>query len=942
MATLLITLIRRIKCALIIYFFLSLALIWPALNLLLSPGYQYLTNRPLHYNLVGFNPLTLSVFVLGAEDRNADGSLLWRIENITINVSLIQSIATAALAFDAIELTGMQIKPEKSGPDRFNFSDILDYRKTLATGVTPDTNAASTGLPRIRINHFALQAKLLQYTDATRTKPYVNGLRDIAFVLEDFSTLSEDGDGYALRAEGVAGGVIEWRGHISAAGTKTWGEFAIDNMSLLPLWEFAEPQLGFTLHQGHLNVQGHYSISWKQALLWKISQGQLAINQLALSPKDTNNGSRLAFDSFNLALDSVDNRTQTLVIDQVALNDMQLRSWHRDQTTGLQQMFALTSAQPQTDADTDSEADAHPWQWQVKQLSLTDAEIQWQVPELDNRKLTLMPINARVTSLNSGDEPAQVQLSLLVDNTARLAATGQWQTVSQTLDLNLQMDQLPLAWANPVIDDHLTLSIAKGELESQVHLLLTKGALNHIDSQWLIKDLQATDSRGRTLATFNQLAVNDAALNFDQRSLIIDQVTVDSLSGRLKINQDGTTNLSALLKPTNAPTDPEPTPANDAPGWQWQLNRMALQDATIGFTDETPLSPFSAQIQNFTGSASPISSEANQPISVNFKGNVDGYAPVTLKGWAKPLLSDPAIDLSLKFAAMDLGVFNPYSTTFTGWQIEKGLLTVEMDYGLDQKRIVGNNRVVLDQLELGERINSKRLVDIPLRLALALLTDENGVADLAVPISGTTDDPDFSVGSIIWAAVRNSIMKLVTAPFNLLAALVDSDEDLGYIAFADLSATIDADAAEKLSALNSALEQRPNLRIGVVGDVSTAEIRQLRNQALATALSEKEVSAADSEARNSRWLAGATALLTERNLSAPDDPAALQKTLLQSQPMPTAALNELMQARALATKQHFLNTLGLAPDRVFVHSVSVDCSEKARCEGPRAKFEISN
>ncbi|AFU97534.1 hypothetical protein M5M_01535 [Simiduia agarivorans SA1 = DSM 21679] len=923
-----------------VYFFGSLALVWPLLNAFLAPAYQSQTNRALHYDLAGFNPLTLSVFVYGAEDRNPDGSVLWRLDSATVNLSLLQTLTTAAITFDAIALTGLQLKPEKTGETRFNFSDIIDFRAAQSSATATPADDAAAGLPRVRINTLSLQAKLLQYTDATRAKPYVNGLRDIAFVLEDFSTLSDDGDGYALRAEGVAGGVIEWRGHISAAGTRTWGEFSIHNMSLMPLWEFAEPQLAFELHRGQFNLNGHYTVNWKDQLHWQLSEGALDVNQLALSARDTGNDSQLGFDRFSVRLQSLGNRLQSAVLEQVTLEKLSLQSWHENQTVGLIQMFALPATQA-TAAETADPA-TQPWQWRINQLAVTDAEVQWRVPELDQRVLKLAPINLRVSALNSGEEPADIQLGFLVDNTARLAATGQWQTPRQQLDLKLQMDRLPLAWANPVIDDHLALKVTDGELETQVNLQIEGGELKQIQSEALINQLRTSDARGRALTGFSQLAVNGAKVSLAERELTIEQIAIDSLSGRLTINQDGTTNLNALVRNDTPPETQQTPPDAPAPTWRWQINSVALKDAAIGFTDETPLSPFSAQIQNFTGELTPVSSNADQPIAVNFKGNVDGYAPVTLKGWAKPLLADPAIDLSLKFAAMDLGVFNPYSTTFTGWQIEKGLLTVEMDYGLDQKRIVGNNRVVLDQLELGERINSKRLVDIPLRLALALLTDENGVADLAVPVSGTTDDPDFSVGSIIWAALRNSIMKLVTAPFNLLASLVDSEEDLGFIEFAELSSSITPDAANKLDALKNALDQRPSLRIGIVGDVSAAEMRQLRTQALQAMLTEKGVSPADTDALNNRWASGAATLLSERNLAVPDTPAALQKALLQSQPMPVAALNELSQTRALATKQHFLNQLGLAPDRVFVHSVSIDCSEKARCEGPMAKFEISN
>ena len=150
------------------------------------------------------------------------------------------------------------------------------------------------------------------------------------------------------------------------------------------------------------------------------------------------------------------------------------------------------------------------------------------------------------------------------------------------------------------------------------------------------------------------------------------------------------------------------------------------------------------------------------------QGTVDGYAPVSLKGTAAPLSEPPAIDLALNFTGVDLALLTPYSANYAGYAIDRGLLTLKLQYKLENSRLDGNNDVMVDQLKLGEKIDSEDAVDLPLELALALLTDSNGVISMEVPVSGNVDDPQFDVSSVIFDAFLNIIVKAVTAPFSLL------------------------------------------------------------------------------------------------------------------------------------------------------------------------------
>ncbi|UTA46473.1 DUF748 domain-containing protein [Simiduia sp. 21SJ11W-1] len=936
-----------------LYLLITIGVVMPLLNAALKPLYLGQTGRELTYQLVGFNPFTLGLFGYGLADHNPDGSLLWGVQNLQLNPSLVASARYGAIGIDEVRLMGLEVHLEQTHAHGFNFSDILTHRKTLAPETPPQAEDAQAPftLPRLWIGEFELDARQLAFTDSARNKPFTTGLKDFHFILNDFSTLNPEGDGYKLKATSAQGGQIEWRGDIATTQAKTWGEFSLSHFSLIPLWQFMEPQLNFALHQGELNLRGHYEFDWSDGVQWRIKNTQIAVDHLNLTQQQNiARGlppSTLRWDSLNIQIVGINSKDRQADVATVALSGLNIRSGHSGARVGLADTFALKNQKAAQDEPQYSGTPAqpiNPWQLNIGEAQLRAASTLWRVPELDDRDVKLSPINLTLKGFNLGKAPANFTASLSIDDTATLTSAGQLTLQDQSLTVNSSLENLPLAWANPLVDNQLLAKISTGHLALSNQLVIAQGTLTQARAGFTISDLLITDHKQLPLASAESIALDELVFNAKENHLAANRLSVNKLSGALQINADGTTNIQALLKaqprqPTQA--QPQPTLPAHKP-LQWQLNEVLVQQAQVDFTDQTPLSTFSTRIQSLDGKITHISSEANTPWVVDLKGNVDGYAPVDLRGSARPLLREPAMDMALNFTAMDLAVFNPYSTTFTGWHIEKGLLSVHLQYQLQDARIVGANQVILDQLTLGERVDSHRLLDIPLRLALALLTDEQGVADLSVPVKGTTDDPNFSLAEVIWSALRNSIMKLVTAPFNLLASLVGSEEDLGEISFAPLSSELSPAAKAKLHTLSKALELRPQLQLEISGDINhRLESNALKQQQLNEHLLAAGLTQADIDKHTAQWRRAAYARLKLSPSGTEPDAPALQAQLLAQIPEPTAALQALKQARALNTKQYLVQALAMDPTQLFTKSDAGKCPRNDRCNKARAVFGVA-
>ncbi len=226
---------------------------------------------------------------------------------------------------------------------------------------------------------------------------------------------------------------------------------------------------------------------------------------------------------------------------------------------------------------------------------------------------------------------------------------------------------------------------------------------------------------------------------------------------------------------------------------------------------------FAVGIQTLNGSIDGLSSDPKSRARVKLDGKVDRYAPVTIDGQMNLLAAAVYSDIKMSFRGLELTTMTPYSGRFAGYKIDKGKLSVDLDYKIDHRVLTAEQRFVIDQLQLGEPVASPDAVHLPLKLAVALLKDRNGVIDIPLPISGSLDDPQFKIGPIIWRAVLNLFERVATAPFAALGRLFGGGhgEEMKFVDFDPGSADLDDPSKEKLSALAKALQEHTQLQLDV-------------------------------------------------------------------------------------------------------------------------------
>ena len=493
------------------------------------------------------------------------------------------------------------------------------------------------------------------------------------------------------------------------------------------------------------------------------------------------------------------------------------------------------------------------------------------------------------------------------------------------------------------------------------------------------------------LLTWKTLAVRGLDLQMRPEKPLQVSVRETALSdffARVIVQRNGRLNLQDIVKTARSeaslqqnteattPETPEKkTTPEPATGAQAAINPEAgiapiikvgpimLTGGKVQFSDYFIQPNYSADLSELTGRLSEFASQPPQgqqePLmaDLELRGRAQGTASLDITGKINPLAKPLALDVRAQMRDLELSPLTPYSIKYAGHGIERGKLAMDVNYKvLPDGQLTASNKLVLHQLTFGEAVPGAP-ASLPVRLAVALLADRNGVIDLDVPISGSLNDPQFRLAPIIFKVIGNIIMKAVTAPFALLSGAFSGGDESGAVAFAPGSATLDAKAKENLTKIVKSLSDRPALKMTVVGEAREAEDRQawklqeLNRQLLAQKRRQaiRDGKAADTvteitEAERPSLLKavyGRSDIKKPRNMVglAKDLPAAqMQAMLIDSINVPDDAMRELALARGVAVRD-YLASQQLPLERLFLGAPRVGADDKEWT--PRAQLSLS-
>jgi uncharacterized protein involved in outer membrane biogenesis len=650
-----------------------------------------------------------------------------------------------------------------------------------------------------------------------------------------------------------------------------------------------------------------------------------------------------------------------------------------------------------------------PWQLLVKEAQLSAGDLNW----IDERpaaaatetvRLRASALNASVRGLAwpgaAGTAPARTQVSLRLTDGDAAAARGAAANVGR-IEWNGQVTAVPLSALGTLRAERVPAHALAAYVESGLPIDLLRAEATWRGELAFAQRGDAVEASAKGDALIGDVRVHErptagAARGGDELlswqsfalsglqfrmapggkpSLAIGEAALSDFYSRLVITEDGRFNLrdvaaapnaadasasapaapAAVAASASAPAAPSGLPIDISVGG------VRLTNGKVDFTDRFIRPNYSAALTELNGRLGAFNSTTRDMATLELRGRAAGTAQLEIVGALNPTAQPLALDIQAKATDLELAPFSPYAGRYAGYAIERGKLSMDVAYKIDADgKLEARNQVVLNQLTFGDKVDSPDATKLPVLLAVALLKDRNGVIDINLPISGSINDPQFSVFGIVLKIIGNLLVKALTAPFALLAG--GGSDDLSHVAFEAGTARINDSGRGVIDKVAKALTDRPALKMTVAG----ASDPQSERDAMQRAALEARIAA---EQRREALRSGAAAdaplpVLTPpqrealvkriygdtrlankpRNVIglAKDIPLAEMEALLRSATLVTTdTARELALQRGLAVRDALV-AKGLPSERLFLAAPRLRASgEDDAAWSPRVQLTLS-
>ncbi|WP_448510883.1 DUF748 domain-containing protein [Immundisolibacter sp.] len=758
-----------------------------------------------------FEPLRLALRVSGVHLTDAKGSLLLAVDSAAADLAL-DSLWTRCVHLKGLSISGMR-------------GQLSLLEGGAISPQLPPAGPQGAPPPRIRIDRLTIKGSAVAVRDVSAQPAAAVAVTNLAVSMDAFDSQAPAPVPIVLTGR-LGAGTLRVEGRVAPPALAFEGRFSLLGLPAGPALAYAQRALPLKTQGGRIDASGTLSLAVGGAV--RISDGHASLKQTALSDANDVPLAQVT----ELAVDG-------LAVDQVARRVSAGRISGRDNWLALTRapdgrlnIQNLTAAAGSGKAAPDSPA------WQVtlgalalrgQRLSVSDQTVQ---PAL-RQDITLEQVD--IGALGSPDK-VPVNLTARLADGGTLTLTGQAVLPAGPAELDINASGLPLPPLAPYLPNVGPLALRHGSAATSGHLTLGDAGPQY-KGQVTLSRVELWDTeRNETVLGLRTLRVDDlqaSAQGVTSRKIWLNRPVLKAI-----ITENRSSNLSRFRPHSVAPvtTAPVTTDSPEPAAMRFKVDTVRVSRGTLDIEDHSLTPRFAVGLQQLRGDIDGLSSDAAASARVSLSGRVDQYAPASVEGRFN-LATPRQAQFKLSFTGVEMATFTPYVSKFAGYRIERGTLNVDLDYTVDGPRVAGKNKILLDRLVLGERVDSPDALDLPLTLALAVLRNSAGIIDVDLPVRGDLSNPQFDYGGLIGKAIRQAIVKAATAPFTFLARLVGGkSEDLQTVAFAPGSADLPAVQRDKLKNLAQALIARPQLTLDIRPRADQDDGRALAQQALRQAL----------------------------------------------------------------------------------------------------------
>jgi len=942
--------------------------------------------RPVTIGKISINPYALSVAVEGFKISEPSQSVnpFVAFDKLYVNLHGIYSILQRKLILEEINLINPYVGVTRKNDGTYNFSDLLtkNEKKPAAESKTEPFYFSFNNIQVTGGNvDFSDGPYKTKHTvrDMKLSIPVISNIDYLAknFVQPKFSAVI---NGTSFELEGKTTPFLDSRESIL--------EINIRDVDIPFYLKYVPVKMNFDLKSARLDTQLKVNFTLKKGKepVLDIS-GNVALRKVILDDRQSNKILRLPELKVDIA--SAQPLNSDIHLSRVSLQDIELAVKRgKDGAINLQKLVDSPPADKKEpaakeQAGKDEAKQKKPLKFVIDELQLDAANITF-TDEVPAKKtiISIAPLKFKASNFSLGkDALTNIDLSLMVEKKGEITVGGKLGINPLAADLNLNVKNLGIRTFEPYFTDKVKVNVKQGSVATAGNFSLAsdeKGAprVKYAGKLYVSNLALIDESTADDFLKWKQLYFDSLQAGYNPFFLDIKGISLTDFYVQIMVNTDGTLNLQNIFGGAKKDDDKAKVVAaaeknekeevkekqevkQDETAKNIRIGTVTFQGGTIDFADRFIKPNYSARMLNMAGSVKGLSTTESSRADVSLKGNLGYGSPIDIKGKINPLVKDLFADIKVDFRDIELSPATPYSSKFLGHPIEKGKLTFTVEYLIDKRKLDAKNNILIDQLTLGDKVDSPDAVKAPVGLTISLLTDRHGQINLDIPVSGSFDDPKFRIWPIIWQVIKNLLTKALTSPFALLASLTGGGEELSFAEFDYGSPAVSDINMKKVGSIVKALKERPQLKMDIEGYVDLENDKEgLRKvefdrkikaqkirETLAKGEAAQQVSLAPEEYEKYLTLAyraekfpkPRTAQAAEKKLPKEE----MEKLILTNIAVTDSDLRQLASRRAENIKELVLKSGDVAASRIFlIEPKSLAPEKKDKVKDSRVDFKL--
>lgn len=931
-------------------------------------------SRQVQAETVRTNPFTFSVRLAGLSVKDHDHGPFVHLGHLYVNVDPLISLFKWAVVVKFAEIENPKVHIVRTASDQFNFSDLIP-----ASDKKPQDDAPSPSKPlRFILNALMLSGGKIHFTDKAQALPFSTILSAVNIRVDQFDTQPDAAPALFLVGAGTESDeTIQIGGHADVDPLTVSAAVKVGGLVIAKYAPYYSGYFNATVAEGTVGLDT--KVIWSDETQ-SMSDTAIAVSKLALR---ANSGESLAaVQQFKIAGAVINLKNREIELGQVSTGDGEI---HLKLNAAGQLNFQAAFTPSPTNSAVAPKAPNKPiaeddaaWVVNLPQFSMKNYTVKYIDQQTDpEADIILRQINLDLKNLSTRkDVSGTAALTFNWGDKGTLSLEGDLGLSPLAAQMQVDAKSLDIRPLQPYINPHLQLLVTSGYLDTKGDLKIVPQN-DPLDIRYVgmaaLNELKTVDTlKTRDFLNWKSLYFNGLEFGTTPFRLNIEEVALTDFFNRLIIHADGSTNLAVILG-GNKEDSPEaekggddtPTvakPANGSGGSDIKIKTVTLQGGSVDFSDLLIKPNVKLPMAQIGGRISGLDTLKENKADVLLKGIVGRNVPMEITGKINPLIERPFIDLTIGLKGVDLSPFTPYSGKYLGYKLEKGQLSLDLAYRVDDNKLTAKNKVMLNQLTLGDTVESPTATKLPIKLAIALLKDRKGNIDLDLPMTGDLDDPEFSIGGIVVKMFVNLIVNIVSSPFSVLGSMFGGGEELAYVDFETGKSLISEQGVGKLETLTEILFERPALRMEIQGQVNPEEDmdglrrlrfeEQLKSVKLKSMISkgQKAVPAAQIELSQPEREKIVKKVYSDAEFPKPRDergkvkklsPTEMEKLLFTAIAISPDDLRLLAHQRAQAAKQYLVNQGKIEVDRLFIVEPKIEISDTEADLQSRVKFNFN-